>query len=137
MTRLLANHRRNFRGCWLLSFLCLFWASFLSSQNPAPAQQPPDQGTRDLKPVHSPENTGSIPSGAAQQSYALVIGISHYENLPESAQLRYPDSDAESIYTTLISEQGGQFPANHVHMLTGFRPLGPISCRNSRSGCHR
>ena len=44
--------------------------------------------------------------------------IAHYQNLPKSAQLQYPDRDAESIYTTLISEQGGQFPANHVHVLT-------------------
>ena len=119
MNRISANPRRYFRGCSLLSFLCLFWSTSLWGQNPAPAQQPPDQGTRDLKPVRPPENSGSVPSSAVQQSYALVIGIAHYQNLPDSAQLRYPDRDAESIYTTLISEQGGQFPANHVHMLTG------------------
>ncbi|HEY1985561.1 MAG TPA: tetratricopeptide repeat protein [Terracidiphilus sp.] len=65
------------------------------------------------------EPTGSVPSNTAPQSYALVVGIAHYANLPDSAQLRYPDRDAESIYTTLISQQGGEFPANHVHMLTG------------------
>ena len=48
----------------------------------------------------------------------LVIGITHYANLPASKQLRYPDRDAQSIYTTLISEQGGQFPTNHVRVLT-------------------
>jgi tetratricopeptide (TPR) repeat protein len=100
---------------------CLWACSFLNSQAPAPSQQAPDQGgsARDLKPVHPPENAGPSQTNVVPQSYALVIGIAHYQNLPESAQLRYPDRDAESLYTTLISKQGGEFPADHVHMLTG------------------
>jgi tetratricopeptide (TPR) repeat protein len=81
----------------------------------APAAQ--DNNTRDLKPVHPDENKPSAQT-VVPQSYALVIGIAQYANLPASAQLRYPDRDAQAIYTTLISEQGGEFPANHVHMLT-------------------
>ncbi len=81
-------------------------------------QQNPNGNTRDLKPVHPPETTAPTPTGVVPQSYALVVGIAHYANLPASAQLRYPDRDAQSIYTTLISQQGGEFPANHVHMLT-------------------
>ena len=101
--------------------ICLLLCSPLGGQSPTPQQQAPDQGTstRDLKPVHPAEGNGATPAGAVPQSYALVIGIGHYQNLPDSSQLRYPDRDAESIYTTLISQQGGQFPANHVHMLTG------------------
>jgi len=100
---------------------CVAAPLLLNGQNPAPPQQSPDQGTntRDLKPVRPPENNGSTPNGDVPQSYALVIGIGHYENLPASAQLRYPERDAQSIYTTLISEEGGRFSANHVHMLTG------------------
>src|SRR5580692_3923981 len=99
----------------------LLSSSLLGGQSPAPQQQPPDQGTntRDLKPVHPPEGSGATPAGMAPQSYALIIGIAHYQNLPDPSQLRYPDRDAESIFTTLISEQGGQFPANHVHLLKG------------------
>src|SRR5215472_18025995 len=108
----------------------IFWGSYLwaasmmgplllTAQNPQPSQQPPESSPRDLKPVHPQENNGVTPTGVAPQRYALVIGIAHYENLPDSAQLRYPDRDAESIYTTLISQEGGRFPANHVHMLTG------------------
>src|SRR5579863_4430514 len=121
MTRSFSNQHRFSRILSLLSLLCLSWAALLGAQNPAPAQQPPDQGTntRDLKPVHPPENNGTVPSNTVAQRYALVIGIGHYQNLPDSAQLRYPDRDAESIYTTLISQQGGQFPANHVHLLKG------------------
>ena len=46
-----------------------------------------------------------------------MIGISKYENLPPEAQLEYPDRDAESVYTVLISPEGGQFPAENVHKL--------------------
>ena len=51
------------------------------------------------------------------RSYALVIGIAKYKNLPDSAQLAYPNRDAQDIYTTLISAEGGQFPAENVHEL--------------------
>ena len=105
--------------------LCAVFAIFVNSrlvaqapQNQIPPEAPPAD-TRDLKPVHPPEDVKPTAPGAVQQSYALVIGISHYENLPASAQLQFPNRDAQSIYTTLISEQGGQFPANHVHMLVG------------------
>ena len=123
MSRSIPHRQRYIMRCSVLWVACLSGPLLLSGQNPAPQQQPPDQGTntRDLKPVRPPESSGAAPTGVVPQSYALVIGIAHYENLPDSAQLRYPDRDAESIYTTLISEQGGQFPANHVHMLTGVQ----------------
>jgi len=67
---------------------------------------------RDLKPVGpaaKPEKAVTIP-----RSYALVIGISKYKNLPAEAQLQYPDRDADDIYSVLISAEGGQFPAENV-----------------------
>ena len=103
---------------WLVALLLL--TSFAARAQNTPQQAPSaDQqnGSRDLKPVHPNEKQAPL-TGAVPQSYALVVGIAHYANLPASAQLRYPDRDAESIYTTLISQQGGEFPANHVHMLT-------------------
>jgi len=113
--------RRYFWRCSVVWAACLLAPLVLQGQSPAPSQQPPDPGnnTRDLKPVHPPGKNPATQTGAVPQSYALVVGIAHYQNLPDSAQLRYPERDAESIYTTLISQQGGQFPANHVHMLTG------------------
>jgi tetratricopeptide (TPR) repeat protein len=51
------------------------------------------------------------------RSYALVIGISHYSNLPERAQLQYSARDADAIYTALISKGGGEFPPENVHVL--------------------
>jgi tetratricopeptide (TPR) repeat protein len=96
----------------LLAALLTFHAI---AQSPPPAQQP--DATRDLKPVRPPE-TAEPGTTAVPNSYALIIGIAHYANLPASAELKYPDRDAQSIYTTLISQQGGDFPAEHVRMLT-------------------
>ncbi len=90
---------------WLLLLLCCFLAR----------AQTPD--TRDLKPI---SNLGA-PARAVPRSYAVVIGISHYKNLPAGAQLAFPDRDAEDIYAALISPEGGQFPAENVHKLVGER----------------
>jgi uncharacterized caspase-like protein/tetratricopeptide (TPR) repeat protein len=101
----------------LFAVLFTLRLSAQASQNSRPPDAPPTD-TRDLKPVHPSEDLKPSANTAVQQSYALVIGISHYQNLPASAQLQFPNRDAQSIYTTLISQQGGQFPANHVHVLT-------------------
>jgi len=85
------------------------------------AQEPPKAQERDLR-LHkddaAPENAGRI---GIPRSYALVIGISQYKNLPEKGQLKFADRDADEIFTTLISPEGGQFPANNVHPLIGPR----------------
>ena len=101
---------------WFTAALLLASIHLIAQTQPTPAQNPND-GARDLKRTHPPENNAST-SEVVPESYALVIGIAHYANLPSSAQLQYPDRDAQSIYTTLISQQGGEFPANHVHVLT-------------------
>jgi tetratricopeptide (TPR) repeat protein len=107
------------------AFAVLIAASLTFAHAQLSSQQLPDHATpqtpnsnpRDLKRV-APEGSKS-PMDAIPQSYALVVGIAHYPNLPESGQLAYPERDAQDIFTTLISQQGGQFPANHVHLLTG------------------
>ncbi len=53
------------------------------------------------------------------RSYAVIVGISHYKNLPENLQLNYAERDAQSIYTILISPEGGNFKAENVHILDG------------------
>lgn len=102
---------------WLVAALLLVSTPLVAQTPPTPSQDT-NSGARDLKPVHPPEESASSLT-AVPEGYALVIGISHYANLPDSAQLQYPDRDAQSVYTTLISQQGGEFPANHVHVLTG------------------
>ncbi len=82
-----------------------------ASASPA-AQQSSE--TRDLKTVDLSTKKAQV---SIPRSYALVIGIAKYKNLPESAQLSFPNRDAEDMYTTLISAEGGQFPAENVHKL--------------------
>ena len=73
---------------------------------------------RDLKldtpPVEAQPVNVTVP-----RSYALVVGISQYKNLPPEGQLQFPERDADSMYTVLISAEGGQFPAQNVHKLIG------------------
>ena len=50
-------------------------------------------------------------------SYALIIGIAAYKNLPEAAQLNFPGRDATGMYLTLTGLKGGVFPVTNVHLL--------------------
>lgn len=81
------------------------------------AQQPATSETRDLKPIQT-KTTAAV---TIPRSYALVVGISSYRNLPAKAQLEFPNRDAEDIYAALISPDGGQFPAENVHKLINER----------------
>ena len=80
-------------------------------QNGAPA-------SRDLKQVQ-PKQAATVVT--IPRSYALIVGISTYKNLPASAQLQFPNRDAEDMYAALISPEGGQFPAENVHKLINER----------------
>src|SRR6202521_4336776 len=86
----------------------------------APAQpQSQDKGKqqRDLK--YEENNTAATPAVTVPRGYALIIGIGNYKNLPARAQLEYSERDADSIYSVLISPEGGNFRAENVHRLTG------------------
>ncbi len=78
--------------------------------------QQPGTATRDLSvSPDTPKPPQAAP--AIPRSYALVIGISHYQNLSAANQLQYSDRDAQEVYATLISAEGGQFPPENVHRL--------------------
>jgi tetratricopeptide (TPR) repeat protein/uncharacterized caspase-like protein len=85
------------------------------------AQQAP-QKQRDLKiekdeaPPPAPKKAGPV---QIPRSYALVVGVAKYQNLPDKLQLQYSERDAESIYSILISPEGGNFRAENVHVLIG------------------
>jgi tetratricopeptide (TPR) repeat protein len=86
------------------------------AQNSTPLSQ---QQNRDLTHVKEPAPETSAPAALTiPHSYALVVGIAHYAHLPAKAQLQFADRDAEEVYTTLISAEGGNFPAENVHKLT-------------------
>ncbi|HWC98261.1 MAG TPA: hypothetical protein VG456_15990, partial [Candidatus Sulfopaludibacter sp.] len=88
-------------------------AAFGQQQAP-PAQQQ----KRDLK-IEKLEEPTPPPKVEVPRSYAVVIGISHYQNLESRFQLHYPERDAQSINTILISPEGGNFKAENVHVLAG------------------
>src|SRR6185312_8056504 len=106
------------RSLLLISAFLLLIPVGVTAQAPAPATQPPvaDSNQRDLviaKDKASDQSGATVPV-RIPRSYALVVGISHYKNLPAKAQLQYPDRDAADIYSTLISASAGQFPAENV-----------------------
>jgi tetratricopeptide (TPR) repeat protein len=86
----------------------LVWPCLLAQQN-----------QRDLKiekDVPAPAVAGKM---SIPRSYALVVGIGSYPNLPPAGQLKYSERDAEAIYSILISPEGGNFRAENVHRLIG------------------
>ena len=84
------------------------------------AQQPPPEQKRDLKI----EKLDTVPAPAVKPvtvpvSYAVIVGISRYRNLIDKEQLQFAERDAQSVFTALISPEGGNFHVENVHMLTG------------------
>src|ERR1019366_5231468 len=96
----------------ILPLLALF-AALAFAQPPPPTQQ------RNLKV----EKLDTVPAGTAKPiripvSYAVIVGISRYRNLADKDQLHFAESDAQAIFTSLISPEGGNFRVENVHMLT-------------------
>ncbi|MCZ2074498.1 MAG: tetratricopeptide repeat protein [Bryobacterales bacterium] len=81
------------------------------------------QQSRDLKyekENSKPETPAPQPAKVSiPRSYAVVIGIANYAKLPDSAQLKFSERDAEAIYSILISPEGGNFKAENVRKLIG------------------
>ena len=90
-------------------------ASNLAQDRPAPA--PGNQSPRDL--ILAPGNKPLQVKTSVPRGYALIVGISQYQNLDASKQLRFPESDADAFYRVLISHVGGAFPPENVHFLKG------------------
>ncbi|MBA3973122.1 MAG: hypothetical protein C0504_02755 [Candidatus Solibacter sp.] len=101
-----------------LTLLCLAMAIALPAQQPvSPQKQQRDLRYEDEKPPE-PARTEVI---TIPRSYALIIGVAQYQNLPAEAQLKYSERDAEAIYSILISPEGGNFRAENVRKLVGAR----------------
>src|SRR5437763_1198067 len=49
--------------------------------------------------------------------WAVVIGISSYDNLPPAAQLRFAHRDAEEFAAFLRSVEGGGLPSGIIRVL--------------------
>ena len=96
-----------------LSIAAFSIGTHAQTQAPTPANQTP----RDL--ILAPSNKPLQVRSGVPRGYALIVGISNYQNLDESKQLRFPESDAEQMYRVLINNNGGAFPAENVHFLKG------------------
>jgi len=88
----------------------------------AQPKQEAQKKERDLRFEKDPVVTEPVkpPGGKTiPRSYALVIGVGDYKNLPAAAKLAFAERDAEAIYSVLISPEGGNFRAENVRKLTG------------------
>lgn len=93
------------------------------AQQPAGQPQQPPAGkqvnSRDINIV--PLSNGDKLQGPVHvpRGYAVVIGVSKYKNLTEKQNLLFAESDAENVYRTLISKEGGNFEFENVKKLIG------------------
>ena len=82
----------------------------------APKQQQRDLSVKDASaPPKAPRNV------TPPRSYALIVGVGKYQNLRDSENLLFSERDAESLYSILISPEGGNFRAENIHRLIGPR----------------
>jgi tetratricopeptide (TPR) repeat protein len=88
------------------------------AQSATPPPQQDSTRQRDLV-LDPPDPKPAKDRTSVPRGYALVIGVSAYQNLDASKQLRFAETDAQSIYRVLISHEGGAFPAENVHVLLG------------------
>jgi len=106
------------RKTLLLATVLAAWGAQQPAAPQAKPPAPPQQ--RDLR-VEKDVVEAAPAAPRIPRSYALVVGIANYKNLPAQLQLRYPERDAEAMYSILISAEGGNFPAENVHRLAGER----------------
>jgi tetratricopeptide (TPR) repeat protein len=101
--------------------LFLAGAVCCAQTNPAQTAPPQQQQQRDLK-IEKIDNPGAPPKTVGiPRSYAVIIGISRYQKLPENWQLQFAERDSHSIYTIAISPEGGNFKQENVHVLEGAK----------------
>lgn len=99
----------------------LLWACVALFAPVVAAQQTkPQNKERDLR-LEKDAVPGQPKAVGIPRSYALVVGISNYQNLAAAQQLQFPERDAEAIYSILISTEGGNFRAENVHKLIGAK----------------
>ena len=65
----------------------------------------------------------AVEVGAAEappdaKTYALMVGVSRYQKLPQDLWLQYPDADAKAFTEHLASPRGGSVPPSQLLLLT-------------------
>jgi tetratricopeptide (TPR) repeat protein len=100
------------RLCPLL--VCGALAAAFAQQPAAPPVNSRDLTVVPLSPADKLKAPVQVPRG-----YAVVIGVSKYKNLSDKQNLLFAESDAENVYRTLISKEGGNFEFENVKKLVG------------------
>ncbi len=94
-----------------IAFALLYAAGFAQTPPPATKQRDLKVEKLDAEPAGAPK-APKIP-----RSYAVIVGVSRYRNLDAKLQLQFAERDAQSIFTALISPEGGNFRVENVHLL--------------------
>jgi len=102
------------RAPWTIAIFCA--AVAVAQQAPPKA---PQTQQRDLK-VERLDTPPGVLSKTVRipVSYAVIVGISKYAKLADKDQLAFAERDAQAIFTSLISPEGGNFRVENVHVLT-------------------
>src|SRR4051812_33691229 len=103
------------RICALLLLISTFTVSTARAQQ-APQQTPAGQRGQAGRDLRFESDAAAAPSADTlkiPRGYALVIGVSKYQRLADAQQLLFAERDAESIYSVLISPEGGNFRAEN------------------------
>ncbi|MBZ5727332.1 MAG: caspase family protein [Acidobacteriia bacterium] len=91
----------------------LLAAATLAAQQPPPAKQQRDLKIEKIEAAPAPPKAQVVP-----RSYAVIVGVSQYPKLADKFQLHFAERDAQSIFSILISPEGGNFRMENVHILT-------------------
>jgi tetratricopeptide (TPR) repeat protein len=85
------------------------------------AQTADPLGQRDLviRRVASPAELST--EVKVRRGYAIVVAVGKYQNLDPKDHLKFSESDAEAVYQTLISKDGGNLEPENVKKLIGSR----------------
>ena len=57
-------------------------------------------------------------TAATGETFAVLVGISKYQKLPQDLWLGFANADATSLHQHLLSPRGGAVPAENMHLLT-------------------
>ena len=64
------------------------------------------------------DETAPVREEGSATTYALVVGVSKYQNLSEDQQLLFAHADAQMFYQYLLSEAGGSVPKENIVLVT-------------------
>jgi tetratricopeptide (TPR) repeat protein len=60
----------------------------------------------------------SVSASSGGQTFAVLVGISKYQKLPQDLWLGFANADATTLYKHLLSARGGAVPSQNMQLLT-------------------